>query len=111
MNDHLQIWIMQCECKVEGVVIFCLKYEVTNVECLLSYIFFILLKSIRKDGYFILYVQYVCCSENQKSFLCPTISSTQQIYLPPTPTQPYTHECPTATGFLSAYMYTWNLGI
>lgn len=74
-------------------------------------VFCLLLKSIWKDGDFIVYVQYFCCSENQKSFPCPTISPTQWIDLPPTPTQPYTHACPTATGLLCAYMYTWNLGI
>ncbi len=56
----------------------------------------------------ILFCVYVCCTEHQKSFLCPTISSTQRIYLPPTPTQPYTHACPTATGSLCAYMHISN---
>lgn len=50
---------------------------------------------------------YVCCTEHQQSFLCPTIFSTPCIYLPPTPTQPYTHACPTATG-PCAYMHIWN---
>lgn len=43
----------------------------------------------------------------KKSLLCTTVSSTQSTYLPPTPTQPYTHACPTATGSSCAYSHTY----
>lgn len=48
----------------------------------------------------------MCAAVNIKRASCPTVSSIQHIYLPPTPTWPYT--CLAATGFFFAHMHTWN---